>query len=119
MLVHSVYLRLWLEMGLFGMLAYIAIIVLSVIAFVKTFRTNNEILGLTVFMAFVLIIHNLGSLEAYTFIYFIMLFAMLMRTCKDKIVQTSIDGASGENAVETVPDDAETKPQKNTKKTKK
>lgn len=119
MLVHSVYLRLWLEMGLFGMLAYIAIIVLGVIMFVKHFRSNNEILGLVLFMAFVLIIHNLGSLEPYTFIYFVMLFAMLMRTCKDKAKQTLVENTGDNSVVEMASKDADVKTKNSLKKVKK
>ena len=102
MLVHNVYIRLWLEMGVFGMLAYIAIIVLCVIMFVKKFRTNNEILGLTSFMAFVLIIHNLGSLESYSFIFFIMLFAMLLKTHKEKTQPVAEEERVSEDVVEEI-----------------
>ena len=41
----------------------------------------------TVLAMFVLIIHNLGCLEGYSFIYFVMLFAVLYKQSKENDIQ--------------------------------
>ena len=80
-LVHNVYLQMLLEIGFIGLALYLTLIVLFAIAFIKNLRKldDNKIFLFAIFATFVLIIHNFGPLESYSFIYFMMLFAVLYK----------------------------------------
>ena len=81
-LVHNVYIQIWIECGIVGLGLYIALLVVFAINFIKNMRKDNHVFLFTILAMFALIIHNLGCLESYSFIYFVMLFAILYKNSK-------------------------------------
>ena len=90
-LVHNVYIQLWVECGIIGVFLYVALIVVFAINFIKNIKNDNQIFLLTILSMFVLIIHNLGCLESYSFIYFVMLFAVLYKNSKKEKIEEAIE----------------------------
>ena len=78
-LVHNVYIQIWIECGFVGLAIYVSMLVIFAIKFIKNIKNDNHTFLFTVLAMFMLIIHNLGCLESYSFIYFVMLFAVLYR----------------------------------------
>lgn len=90
-LVHNVYIQIWIECGFVGLLLYVSMLVVFAIKFIKKIRNDNQIFLFTIFASFVLIIHNLGCLESYSFIYFVMLFAVLYKNSKKEKVEEATE----------------------------
>lgn len=82
LLIHNVYLQSWLEGGIITLGLYIAVIVLFVINFIKNIKSDNGIVLMSVFLMLVLVVHNLGCLEPFSFTYFAMFFGVLAKGVK-------------------------------------
>lgn len=91
-LVHNIYLQLWLEIGLIGVLLYISLLVVLCMIFIKDIfkikKINIKFIFLFIIMvSFILVVHNIGCLESYSFIYFVMLFAVLYKNSKKETIE--------------------------------
>ena len=88
-LVHNVYIQIWLECGFVGLVLYVSLLVIFVKTFIKNMRKDKHVFLFTILGMFILIIHNLGCLESYSFIYFVMLFAILYKNANKKKTENS------------------------------
>ena len=89
-MVHNVYIQIWIECGIVGLGLYIALLVVFAINFIKNMRKDNHVFLFTILAMFALIIHNLGCLESYSFIYFVMLFAVLYKNSKKEKTEENL-----------------------------
>lgn len=95
-LVHNVYLQLWLEIGLVGVLLYVSLLAVICVAFIKDIFKTKKINAKYIFLfmimlSFIIEVHNIGCLESYSFIYFVMLFAVLYKNSKKEKIEEAIE----------------------------
>lgn len=80
--VHNVYLAMWLEFGVVGILLFLAIIVMTIIKFAKTKKTDEMVMVFIILCA-LLLDSFFCCIEPYSFIYLIMIFATFYKMLKE------------------------------------
>ena len=80
--VHNVYIAMWLEFGIVGILLFLSIIVMTIIKFSKA-KKNDELIMVFVILCALLLDSFFCCIEPYSFIYLIMIFAAFYKMLKD------------------------------------
>lgn len=83
-LVHNVWLQIWLEYGIINLLLYVSILAVLIIRLFKTKFTTYNIFMIALMIAVILVCHYFGCLDPYSFSYFACLFAVGAREIDEK-----------------------------------
>ena len=83
-LVHNVFLQIWLEYGLINLALYVSIWVVLLIRFIKTKFSNYNLYLITLLAVVVLVCHYFGCLDSYSFTYFSFFLAVFIREVHEK-----------------------------------
>ena len=120
-LVHNVFLEVWLEYGLINLALYCAIVIIVFVRLFKTKFTSYNIYLISLMIAVLGVCHYFGGVEWYSYPYFMCFFAVLAREVNEKYAlkkknqETGNDGKT-ESDLEIVVEDSKNK--KNEEKSK-
>lgn len=83
-LVHNVYLQIWLEYGIFNLLLYLSILIVLAVRVFKSGFSSHNIFIFTLMCCVVIVCHYFGCLDPYSFTYYVCLLAICVKNVNEK-----------------------------------
>lgn len=95
-LVHNVYIQIWLEYGIFNLLLYLSILACLVVRVFKTKFSAHNIFMIALMIAVVVVCHWFGCLDPYSFTLYVAILAVCVKNVNAKMIEKKSKQAKNE-----------------------